>query len=168
MRTSYHAAHVYMILGVISGLYYRELTKITGFDGDTQLSVVHTHVLALGMLVFLVVLALDKLFGLSGTRRFTAFFWTYNAGLAVTVLTMAYRGTLTVLGHAVPEPVPLVAGAGHIALTAGLVQFFVLLAKRVGAGTSSGPAPENDRGAVPDPSETAPRPPTFTSRDDRI
>ncbi|WP_327240750.1 MULTISPECIES: DUF2871 family protein [unclassified Streptomyces] len=68
IRASLHAAHVYMILGVVSGLYHRELTKHNGFDGDTQLSVVHTHLLALGMLAFLIVLALDKLFTLLGKR----------------------------------------------------------------------------------------------------
>ncbi|WP_354637874.1 DUF2871 domain-containing protein [Kitasatospora camelliae] len=133
MRRSLHAAHVYMILGVISGLYYRELTKAHHFEGETQLSVVHTHLLALGMLVFLIVLALDKLFRLSGSRHFTAFFWTYNAGLALTVLTMTYRGTMTVLGHSVPEAVSGIAGLGHIVITVGLVLLFTLLGKRVPA-----------------------------------
>ncbi|NUR96162.1 MAG: DUF2871 family protein, partial [Kribbellaceae bacterium] len=57
MRKIYVAAHVYMILGLISGLYYRELTKAKDFTGDSQLGVVHTHILALGMLFFLIVLA---------------------------------------------------------------------------------------------------------------
>ena len=45
----------------------------------------HTHLLALGMLFFLIVLALEKLFTLTANRRlFAGFFWVYNAGLAVT------------------------------------------------------------------------------------
>lgn len=55
MKSLYYAAHVYMIVGLVSGLAYREVTKIKHFTGETQLGLVHTHVLALGMLFFLVV-----------------------------------------------------------------------------------------------------------------
>lgn len=65
MKKLFYAAHIYMIVGVISGLYYREITKLNDFTGDTQLGVVHTHLLALGMLFFLIVLGLEKLFDLS-------------------------------------------------------------------------------------------------------
>lgn len=131
MRKSYVAAHVYMIVGVLSGLYYRELTKINDFEGETQLGVLHTHLLALGMLVFLIVLGLDKVFGLSGTKQFTYFFWFYNSGLTITCLSMFYRGTQTVLGNEVPELFSLVGGLGHIILTVGLVLLFILLGKRI-------------------------------------
>ncbi len=131
MRKSYVAAHVYMIIGTLSGLYYRELTKINEFEGETQLGVLHTHLLALGMLVFLIVLGLDKVFRLSGNKQFNYFFWIYNTGLTITCLSMFYRGTQTVLGNEVPELFSLVGGLGHIILTVGLVLFFILLGKRV-------------------------------------
>ncbi|MEV0494101.1 DUF2871 domain-containing protein [Streptomyces atratus] len=131
MRKSYIAAHVYMILGVISGLFYREFTKAHDFQGDTQLALMHTHLLALGMLGFLIVLALDKQFQLSGTKLFTWFFWFYNAGIAITVIMMGVHGTETVLGTHVPEAVPRIAGLGHTLLTVGLILLFVLLGKRL-------------------------------------
>lgn len=131
MRKSYIAAHIYMIVGVVSGLYYRELTKFNDFEGDTQLSVVHTHLLALGMLGFLIVLGLDKVFGLSGEKQFTYFFWFYNAGITITCASMTYRGTQTVLGNKVPELFSLVGGLGHIILTVGLILLFVLLGKKI-------------------------------------
>ncbi|MGW5190666.1 DUF2871 domain-containing protein [Kribbella sp. NPDC004138] len=129
MRKIYVAAHVYMILGLISGLYYRELTKLNDFTGDTQLSVVHTHILALGMLFFLVVLALEKLFTLTAGKLFAAFFWVYNAGLALTVGMMLLRGTLTVLGHQTGAALDGISGLGHITITLGLIFFFVNLGK---------------------------------------
>ncbi|MEU6557948.1 DUF2871 domain-containing protein [Streptomyces sp. NPDC046915] len=101
------------------------------FTGDTQLALMHTHLLALGMLGFLIVLALDKQFQLSGTKLFTYLFWFYNAGIAVTVGMMGVHGCLTVLGDDVPEVVPAVAGVGHILLTVGLILLFVLLGKRL-------------------------------------
>ncbi|MEV6035849.1 DUF2871 domain-containing protein [Nonomuraea sp. NPDC052116] len=148
MRKILNVAHVYMILGLVSGLYYRELTKLTGFTGDTQLGVVHTHLLALGMLFFLVVLALEKLFALTSVRLFGWFFWIYNAGLAVTVATMILHGTLTVLGRPSDEAIALISGLGHVLLTVGLILLFVTLGKRIPAK----PAPEGD----PVPADTAP------------
>ena len=129
MRKIYVAAHVYMILGLISGLYYRELTKLNDFTGDTQLSVVHTHILALGMLFFLLVLALEKLFTLTAGKLFAAFFWVYNAGLALTVGLMIVRGTMTVLGHEPGAALDGISGLGHITITLGLIFFFVNLGK---------------------------------------
>lgn len=140
MRKSYYAAHLYMILGVVSGLFYREFTKAHHFDGDTQLALTHTHLLSLGMLGFLIVLALDKQFGLSGTTLFTWFFWFYNAGIAVTVGMMFVHGTETVLGDDVPTAVPWIAGVGHTLLTVGLILLFVLLGKRLAEPARTGPA----------------------------
>ena len=63
-----------MAIGVLSGLFYREYTKGKSFDGFTQLSVVHTHLLTLGFIVLLLVLILEKLFALSASRLFGWFF----------------------------------------------------------------------------------------------
>lgn len=131
MKKLYYAALTYMIAGLASGLFYREFTKANDFTGDSQLSVAHTHLLALGMLFFLTVLALDKIFGLSGLRLFTAFFWTYNAGLALTTAMMILSGVLTVQGSTPSAAIAGISGLGHMGLTAGLVLLFVTLGKRV-------------------------------------
>ncbi|MFI6317409.1 DUF2871 domain-containing protein [Nonomuraea sp. NPDC050556] len=134
MKKLLYAAHTYMIVGVISGLYYREITKLNDFTGDTQLGVVHTHLLALGMLFFLIVLALEKLFTLSAVGKlFTWFFWVYNAGLVLTVAMLTLHGTLTVLGKESGAAIAGIAGLGHIVLTVGLVLFFITLGKRIPA-----------------------------------
>ncbi|AYF74790.1 DUF2871 domain-containing protein [Nocardia yunnanensis] len=133
MRLILNTAHVYMIVGVISGLYYREITKLQNFTGPTQLGVLHTHLLALGMLFFLVVLALEKLFALTTHPLFGWFYWIYNAGLALTTAMMAWHGTLTVLGRSGTTAIAVAAGLGHILLTAGLVLLFVTVGKRLAA-----------------------------------
>ncbi|WP_329119772.1 DUF2871 domain-containing protein [Streptomyces sp. NBC_01465] len=143
MKKLYYAAHTYMIVGVVSGLYYREITKHYDFTGDSQLGVVHTHLLALGMLFFLIVLALEKLFTLSANRRlFTWSFWVYNAGLALTVTMMTIHGTQTVAGAKTSEAISGIAGLGHIVLTVGLILFFVNLGKRIPAAKAGTPQPE--------------------------
>ena len=129
MRKIYVAAHVYMILGLVSGLYYRELTKAKDFTGDSQLGIVHTHILALGMLFFLIVLVLEKQFTLTSGKLFDAFFWVYNAGLALTIGMMLVRGTMPVLGHQAGAALDGISGLGHIVITLGLIFFFVNLGK---------------------------------------
>ncbi|MFC5187879.1 DUF2871 family protein [Actinomadura harenae] len=36
MKKLYYAAYTYMIVGLISGFYYRELTKLNHFTGDSH------------------------------------------------------------------------------------------------------------------------------------
>jgi nitric oxide reductase large subunit len=137
VKLLFHTANIYMILGLVSGLYYRELTHLSGFEGETRLSVVHTHLLALGMLFFLIALALEKVFALSESRLFKWFYWVYNAGLAITIAVLILRGTLTVL-DASPEgaadsALAGIAGLGHIVLTVGLILFFHTIEKRIKA-----------------------------------
>lgn len=137
MKLLFHTANVYMIVGLVSGLYYRELTHLTDFEGETRLSVVHTHVLALGMLFFLIALALEKVFALSESRLFKPFYWVYNSGLIVTVAVLTLRGTLTVLDNeptgALDSALAGIAGLGHIVLTVGLILFFHAIEKRIKA-----------------------------------
>lgn len=140
-------AFAYMLLGVLSGLFYREYTKATDTLGaDTQLSILHTHLLALGMLVFLLVLGLDALFSLTGRRSFSVFYWTYNIGLLVTVVMQAVRGIHTLDGQdpaTTSAAIPGIAGLGHILLTIGLVALFVALRAAIAdrAAPSEGAAP---------------------------
>jgi hypothetical protein len=137
MKKLYYAAFTYLIAGLASGLFYREFTKANDFTGDSQLSVVHTHLLALGMLFFLAVLALDKIFSLSGLRMFTAFFWTYNAGLALTAMMMILSGILTIRGTTPSAAIAGISGLGHIGLTTGLVLLFLTLGKHVSGKETS-------------------------------
>ena len=124
MKRLFTTANIYMILGLVFGLYYREFTKFNDFTGETQLSVMHTHLLALGMLFFLIVLVLDKVFAISGTKQFTLFYWFYNGGLALTLVMMFVHGTMDVLGKEVSPAISGIAGLGHILLTIGLILFF--------------------------------------------
>lgn len=134
MRKLFFASSVYLVLGLASGLYYREFTKSHGFtaaDGFTQLSVVHTHLLTLGVVVLLIVLALEKIFQLSQSKAFSWFFWIYNLGLVVTTTTMVVSGTLHVLGQETGTALAGISGSGHILLTAGLVLLFITLGMRL-------------------------------------
>jgi hypothetical protein len=133
MRKLYLAATTYLVAGLVAGLFYREFTKANAFpDGTfTQLGVVHTHLFALGMLVMLILMALEKTMRLSGDRRFVWFFWTYNAGVALTAAMMIWHGVLTVLGQASSPAIAGIAGLGHIIVTVGFVLLFLILGRAV-------------------------------------
>ena len=85
MRRLLYSFLFYMIIGLFSGFFYRELTKAYDFTGTTQLSLVHTHTLILGMFMFLILLPLEKLFKLSSYYLFNWFFYVYNIGVIVTI-----------------------------------------------------------------------------------
>ncbi len=131
MKRLYYAALTYMISGIAFGLFYRELTKFNEFDGDTQLAAAHTHLLALGMLFFLIMIGLEKLFSLSEAKTFGWFFWTYNAGVVLTVSMLIVHGSMTVLGYETGPAIAGIAGMGHILITVGLVLLFVGLKGRL-------------------------------------
>jgi len=133
MKQLYWAAVGYTALGLPSGLFYREFTKAHQFTGTTELSVVHTHLLALGTLFFLIVLVLEHQLTLSNTRAYRWFFTVYNAGVLWTVSCMTIIGARTVLGHGEYKPLAELAGIGHTLLTIGFVLFFLAVYRAITA-----------------------------------
>ncbi|WP_125611897.1 DUF2871 domain-containing protein [Specibacter cremeus] len=132
MKKLFYAAFAYLVLGLASGLFFREFTKAKGFDGATQLAVVHTHLLTLGFIVLLLVLVLEAVFGLTKSKLFGWFFWTYNAGLVLTAAILTDHGMLQVDGVTdVSAAIPGIAGLGHILLSAGMVLLFLALRTRI-------------------------------------
>lgn len=130
-----YAAATYTGLGLASGLLYRELTR--GKDPViTQLSVTHTHFLALGTLVFLAALTMEKLYGLSQRREMTYFWWVYNVGLVTATSMMITKGIMQLDGGGDSPAIAGISGLGHIMLTVGFACFFVALVKRVNATTA--------------------------------
>lgn len=133
------AAAVWTGIGLASGLFYREMTKNFGLADSaelagTQLAVVHTHVLTLGTLVLLVLLALAASFrSLDQDRRFRWGVWLWQVGLALTTAGMLVIGGLQVSGTAGFNSPALagVSGLGHMLLSAAFVLLFWALFRAV-------------------------------------
>ncbi|REJ06001.1 DUF2871 domain-containing protein [Microbacterium bovistercoris] len=132
----FSATALYTGLGLAAGLFYREFTKANGFPEGFpgQLAVTHTHLLVLGMIVPLIVLALEKTFRLSESRLFGWFFWIYNAGVVLTTAMMVWHGSLQVLGVKGSAAISGIAGLGHILIGAGFVLLLVTLGKAIRRG----------------------------------
>ena len=127
------AAFAYLLIGVGSGLFYREFTKSQDWPEGafTQLGLAHTHLLTLGFIVLLIVLLLERAFGISRSRAYGWFFWTYNAGVVVTSAMLIWHGMLTVLGEESSAMIAGIAGLGHILLTVGMILLCVAVLKAV-------------------------------------
>lgn len=121
----------YMIFGLLAGIYYREFSKLFDFMGQSQLGILHTHILVLGMIFFLIVLLLEKSFNLSTHKNYKKFYVIYNSGLGLTLLMMLVNGSMITMGLSVSPALSGIAGLGHIILTIGLIYFFNVLLQSV-------------------------------------
>lgn len=131
LKKLYWAAVMYGILGLAAGMFFREYTKAHDFTGYTQLAVTHTHLLALGMLVMLIMLGLEKVFELSKTKSFKLFYWHYNGGLLLTIAMMFVIGIGQVAGNETSAMLSGISGLGHIIITVALIFLFVAIGKRL-------------------------------------
>lgn len=133
LKTIYRAAVAWTAVGLIGGLYYREFTKAQGVDGGTQLALLHTHALTLGTLTMLVLLALVAALRIDQFKNFTAGFWVYTAGAALTSTMLAVKGTLQVLGSASANSPAIagISGLGHITITVGLILLLIAIGAAV-------------------------------------
>ena len=98
-RKIFISAATYGILGLAAGFFGRTYTHSMGMEDSSHLSVLHTHILALGFFFFLIALALEKLYTLSSQKKlFSAFFWAYSVGLVMTVVSMFAIGIIQANG----------------------------------------------------------------------
>lgn len=137
MKKLLNAAFAYGVAGIVMGVVYRETTKFLHFSAPTALARVHTHLFALGMLFCLVLLALDKCFGLWADGKFKSIFALYHLGVIGAAALMTARGMTQVLGLSLGRGADAalsgVTGVFHILLTVALVRLFLLLGRRVAA-----------------------------------
>ena len=134
MKRYLNCALFYALLAMAGGVFYREFTRFTGFTGKTTLSVVHTHYFLLGMVFFLLLLLLEKVFAFTGpkTGKVLAVF---HLGLNVTGAALVVRGIFQVLGTALSSgmnaAISGVAGIGHILLGVSMVLLLLQLKKKL-------------------------------------
>ena len=134
MKKIINTAMTYLGLGLAAGVFYREFTKWNGFTGKTTLGVVHTHLLVLGVMFFLLV----ALFGkqeptLLEQKTFRRFYILYNIALPFLACMMVVRGILQVqsveLTKSVNAMIAGFAGISHILMAIALFMFLVVLKK---------------------------------------
>jgi len=126
-------ALVYAVIAMVFGVFYREFTKFYQFSGKTNLSVLHTHYFALGMLFFLLLMVLEKSFAFSADAHVGTYLVLYQVGLNITGLGFVLRGLTQVWGTALSRGMDAaisgIAGTGHILLSVALVLLLLKIKK---------------------------------------
>ncbi|WP_422660965.1 DUF2871 domain-containing protein [Paenibacillus sp. EC2-1] len=130
MKKLYYTSFFYAVLGLIAGIFYREITKHSDFTGNTVLVALHTHILVLGFMFFMIALILAKVFQVHEAKSFGVWYIVYNLGLLITIGAMTTRGMLQLNGGDISF-LPHIAGLGHAILGAGFIWLLILLGKRV-------------------------------------
>ena len=136
MKKYANSALFYAIAAMVFGVFYREFTKFMGFTGETALSVMHTHYFMLGMVMFLLMLLLDKQFAFTNGKTGRVLL-VYHAGLNLTGVMFLIRGVTQVLGTPLSSgmnaAISGMAGIGHILLGVSMVLLLVQIKKSVQA-----------------------------------
>lgn len=127
------SAFAWTVLGLASGLFYREFTRQNNFTGFTQLALAHTHALALGTTILLVVLMLTRVFGLGSDRRMKFFINFWDAGLALTFGMLMVKGVAQIKDFSWANSPALagVSGLGHMTLTGSFVLLMLIVMRAV-------------------------------------
>jgi len=139
MKKLYYSAVTYMALALISGVFFREFTKLNGVYETTALGKVHGHLFSLGFLLFLVALLFEKTCQITKDEMFQFFFIAYHIGLGVSTAAMTTRGILSVLelkgslelSSGLDASISGISGMGHIVMSIGLVLFVLILKNRL-------------------------------------
>lgn len=132
MKKLVNTSFIYLILSLISGVFYREFTKLNGYTGKTALGVMHTHFFILGVLIFLI-LALfvkdheDRL----NVKKLNRFYWLHHIAMILFSVTLLTRGIIQVrdISLSVTKNAMLsgFAGVSHILMTISLIFFFGII-----------------------------------------
>ena len=125
----------YFIIAMISGVFYREFTKWNGYTQPTSLGVLHTHLLILGVGVFLFVAMLRKQTKIDENAYFNPFYILYNLSLPLMTLTMLLRGITEVKGIQLSKMLngmlSGIAGLSHIGLAIALFLLLIMIKKEL-------------------------------------
>lgn len=131
IRRYFNAAIVYAILAMVGGVFYREFTKYLAFTGKTNLSLVHSHYIVLGMAFFLLLALLEKTFAFSARKGIAGWVTVYHVGLNLTSICLFLRGlaqaTQATLSTGLNASLSGMSGLGHILLGTAMLALLFLI-----------------------------------------
>lgn len=129
MKKLINTALVYLIAGAIAGVFFREFTRFMDYNGASSLGLVHGHLIALGLFVFLIATLFSLYDNFTQDKLFKPFYIVYNLGMIITAGMMLVRGITEVSGTLLPLPdaaLSGIAGLGHMMLGVGLVLLVIM------------------------------------------
>ena len=132
MKKCLNISLIYAIAGLAGGVFYREFSKMNGFDGVTALGKVHTHLLLPGIIVCQITALFCAHFkSLPERKTFKAFLCVYNIGVPLTAVMMTVRGITEVLNieltRVANTAISGFSGIAHIIAAVGIILLIVSL-----------------------------------------
>lgn len=128
-------ALIYALIAMLSGVFYREFTKLHHSTGKTNLSVIHTHYFLLGMFFFLLLMLLENSFGFSDQKHIGKILSAYHLGLNITGLGFLMRGLVQVLGSPLSRgadaSISGIAGIGHLVMSISMILLLLKIRTQV-------------------------------------
>ncbi len=136
MKKLFNASIVYALLGLSSGVFYREFTKILGYTERTRLSLLHGHYVSLGVFFFLILVLFENQFNWLSGKKSKGMLWGYHIGLNISALGFLLRGLTEVLSidmtKGLNASISGISGIGHILLAVSMAMILVQLKKGTG------------------------------------
>ena len=124
---------LFLSIGLGFGVYYREISKIFDFSGDTVLTSLHVHALVLGTLVSLIILLFDGVYHVTQVKNFNRTWFIYSFGVYALLVMNTLRGTIEVmqleLSRALDMSIAGIAGLAHMTLGLGFVLLLLAIKK---------------------------------------
>lgn len=128
MKKTMNCSFIYLVLGLISGVFFREFTKIYDIFTHSVLVDLHVHFLVLGMLFFLIVSIMLKISDMENDVWFHRFFVVYNIAFPLMMIMMCIRGVLQTMQLEVSTGINAmiagIAGLSHIGMFIAFLCFF--------------------------------------------
>lgn len=135
MKKVIKLAILFLVLGLLMGVYYREATKWTNFyltNHRTALAFVHVHLLTFGM-IFTLIYGLFLNHYKKEVKDVKVFWIIYIVGVFLVSLMMVVRGSLQVfnvgLSKGIDGMIFGLAGVGHAVLAVGIIGLLCYLLK---------------------------------------
>lgn len=145
MKRLINTAFLYGLVGLLAGVFYREFTKFSGYEGRTVLSVLHPHLLILGTLLFLLLALFVRQLPLLEEKSFVTFYRLHSVALPAVVLMLGVRGVLQTrqvdVAKGLDAAISGLAGLSHVLLTVAFVFLFLALKRAVSRVPDRQPEP---------------------------
>lgn len=131
MKKMINTAFIYFIFSMLAGVFYREFTKFFAFFGKTSLASIHTHLMSMGVLLFLILALFCGQINLESDKSFKKFFMLYNIAFPIMIIIMLVRGVEQVLNtefvRALDASISGISGLSHIIIAVSFVYLFMAL-----------------------------------------
>ncbi len=131
MKKLVTTSFVYAIISLLAGAFYREFTKFMAHTTATSLSVVHTHLMVLGSVFFLILGLFAATTDLLEKAKADRTIRLYNFSVIAVTAMMFLRGVVQVVlpdpSKAVDAAISGVAGISHVFLFVMVILLFNVL-----------------------------------------